>query len=121
MRFVASTSGIPPSRHWVTERARRDGASPDALRVIALLTTEAVANAVEHGPPDGEVDVDVHGHDGAVRVSVRDASHSAPVLNKVPPTAAGGRGVMLIDTLAERWGVEYHPDGTKTVWFEVPL
>lgn len=104
----------------MTERARRDGVPPDAVRVIALLTTEAVANAVEHGPADGEIDVEVHRLDGGLRVAVRDASHSPPVLHEVPPTAPGGRGIMLIDTLSERWGVEYHRDGTKTVWFEVP-
>lgn len=121
MRFLAGTSDIPRSRHWVTQQARTDGASTEALRVLALLTTEAVTNAVEHGPADGEIDVDVERHGRSVRVLVRDGNQRPPVLTRVPPSAAGGRGVMLIDMLAASWGVDYHPDGTKTVWFDVPL
>lgn len=121
MRFAADISRIPASRRWAVGLARAEGASEHALRLVALLTTEAVTNAVRHGPPGGEVRLDVRRDGGAVRVVVRDASPSLPVVQHVPPTAQGGRGVMLIDTLASAWGVERGPDGTKSVWFLVPL
>ncbi len=121
MRFAADLGRIPPCRHWAVERARELGATEHALRLIALLTTEVATNAVRHGPPGGEVLLELHGGDGAVRISVRDASPSLPVVKNVEPTAPGGRGVMLVDTLASDWGVERAGDGTKTVWFEVPL
>jgi hypothetical protein len=38
----------------------------------------------------------------------------------VPPTATGGRGVALVDTLALRWGSQRAGSG-KTVWFELAL
>lgn len=121
MRFAADLGHIASSRRWATSVARASGASPHAMRIVALLVTEAVANAVVHGPADGEVSVDVHVSDGAVRVSVTDGSDALPVVRDVPPSAAGGRGVMLIDRLARRWGVDRHARGGKTVWFEVGL
>ena len=89
--------------------------------MVALLTTEAVANAVVHGPDDGPVEVDVVCTERSVRVSVTDASPMLPILRVVEPTAPGGRGVMLIDRLASSWGVDHAGRGGKTVWFEVDL
>jgi len=34
-------------------------------------------------------------------------------------TAATGRGLRLLESLAVRWGVRPEPDGGKVVWFEV--
>lgn len=88
--------------------------------MIALLTTEAVTNAIRHGPADGEVEVSVTRRRGALRVTVRDQSPVAPVLRGARPSSPDGRGIMLIDHLSTRWGVD-HGRGTKSVWFEVPL
>lgn len=121
MRAAAHTSLIPRSRHWVTERAQQEGASPDVIPIIALLTSEAVGNAVQHGPTDGEVDISVRRRADVVRVSVRDESPRPPTLRSPAPADLGGRGVMLIDRLAARWGVERCSPAGKTVWFEVAL
>ncbi|WP_182111258.1 MULTISPECIES: ATP-binding protein [unclassified Actinotalea] len=120
MRFPADPAWISRSRRAVTREAQEAGASGHALRIVALLTSEAVANAVVHGPSDGEVSVDVLAHDGVLRVGVHDQSTRLPVRREVQVTAHGGRGVMLIDRLSRRWGVDRDPDG-KTVWFEVSL
>lgn len=86
--------------------------------MVALLTTEAITNAVVHGPPHGRVDVEARVYDHRVHVDVHDESTTRPVLCEPDLTALSGRGVMLIDTLSSSWGVEVHP-GSKTVWFEV--
>ncbi len=121
MRLEPDPGCIASARRWVTATAQRSGASAHATRIIALLVTEAVANAVIHGPTDGQIVVDVAAPDGVVRVAVRDDSDALPVVRDVDPTSPGGRGVMLIDRLSRRWGVDRHPDGGKTVWFEVAL
>lgn len=121
MRFAADLHRIPECRRWAVEHARAEGATEHALRLVALLTTEATTNAVRHGPPGGEVRLELRRRGNRVRVSVRDASPSDPVVKHVGPSAAGGRGVMLIDTLADDWGVVHEPGGTKVVWFDVPL
>lgn len=120
MRLRADPDRIAASRRWASQAAGRSGASPDAVRVVALLVTEAVANAVIHGPRGGEVVLEVAVVGDVVRVSVTDGSDALPVLREVDPGATGGRGVMLIDRLSRRWGVDRHRAGGKTVWFEIP-
>ncbi len=117
---MADVHEIPRVRHWVVDRARAVGAPENAVGTVALLATEAMTNAVRHGPPGAPVDIDVERDDGVVRIAVTDRSTDPPVVLDVGPTALGGRGVMLIDRLAHRWGVDPQPDG-KTVWFEVAV
>lgn len=121
MRFPADPAWIGRSRRWVVGLTQQAGASGHAMRIVALLVTEAVANAVVHGPGHGDVVVHVTIADGVVRVGVRDDSEVLPVVKDVGPAATGGRGMMLIDRLSRRWGVERHRGAGKTVWFEVTL
>lgn len=54
----------------------------------------------------------------AVRVEVTDDAAHPPVLRRVNWDEESGRGLLLVDTLASRWGTE--PVGAgKRVWFEV--
>jgi hypothetical protein len=54
-----------------------------------------------------------------VRISVSDGSPEAPVERQdASPTDPGGRGLLLVDTIASAWGVERMAD-TKSVWFEL--
>lgn len=117
LTFDARLDAIPMSRRWVVDYARRTGCTEAAQRTLALLTTEAVTNAVQHGPPGGEVTVSVSVVDGGLRVAVGDQSPALPALRRVGPSAAGGRGVMLIDRLATAWGVEPYDGTAKVVWF----
>lgn len=80
-----------------------------------LLTSELVTNAVVHGRPPIELEVTMAG--AAVRVAVRDGSPMLPTLAPASDEATGGRGLLLVDTLASRWGVE-HAGPCKVVWFE---
>ncbi len=119
LRFTATVEAVPRTRRWVVDWARRAGAPDHQLRVLALLTTEAVTNAVKHGPDEGEVTVAVSVAGGGWRVAVTDGSPQLPAVRQVGPQASGGRGVMLIDRLAADWGVERHDGAAKTVWFRV--
>lgn len=120
MRFRADAPGIRVARRWVTDVARQAGASTEAERVVALLTTEAVTNAVVHGPPGGRVDVEAQVRDHRLHVEVSDESTATPVLRMPTTTALSGRGVMLIDRLSTDWGVQHHGNA-KTVWFDVAI
>jgi len=87
-------------------------------QTLELLTTELVTNAVRYG---GEpIEVRLRRAAGSVRISVSDGGSGVPQVRHVPPTATGGRGVALVDTLAQRWGSEAAGTG-KTVWFELSL
>ena len=113
--FPVELHSTTAARHFVTgvlERAGADGRLDDA----ELLTSELVANAVLHARTAFRVSVDLDGD--RLRVEVHDASDDAPVRRDPGPRATGGRGVLIVDALADRWGVEPDGDG-KAVWFEL--
>lgn len=120
VRFVAALSMIPHARHWAGEQARAHGVGLRAVRTIELLATEAVTNAVVHGPTAGTVEVTVDERGPDLRVCVRDDGDAVPVLRDPVPGEIGGRGVLLIDRLSRAWGVQRHRGGGKTVWFDIP-
>lgn len=86
--------------------------------VALLLVSELVTNAVVHAGTPSTLRLS---HDeGRLRVELRDASTDQAFV--VPASQnghrPGGRGVLLIDTLADRWGSEVDEQG-KIVWFEL--
>jgi anti-sigma regulatory factor (Ser/Thr protein kinase) len=84
--------------------------------VIMLLVTELVTNAVMHAHSPVRVHVVVDDHQ--VRVAVHDDVPQPPVRRRASEEALGGRGLLLLDRLSDRWGYDSHPPG-KTVWFEI--
>ncbi|UED83962.1 ATP-binding protein [Streptomyces profundus] len=83
-----------------------------------LLVSELVGNAVQHaGAPS--FGLRFRRRRGSVRVEVSDPSRALPVLLPVREMAVlTGRGLFLVDTLADRWGVDLLPHG-KCTWFEM--
>ncbi len=53
-----------------------------------------------------------------LRVEVTDSSDALPMQRDYAPSAPTGRGLMIVDALADRWGVDTDESG-KTVWFEL--
>jgi anti-sigma regulatory factor (Ser/Thr protein kinase) len=113
---------LPPD-YTAAARARRfvratleswslDGIIPDT----ELLTSELVTNAILHARSSARVEIAYDG--GPVRVSVCDGSTSPPKLRDYGPQAVTGRGLVLVDRSAQRWGVDQAAGG-KCVWFEV--
>jgi hypothetical protein len=58
--------------------------------------------------------------DRLVRIEVADGSTVPPRRLDVDAHALRGRGVMLVDLVGSRWGVDAEPDG-KRVWVEIDL
>jgi anti-sigma regulatory factor (Ser/Thr protein kinase) len=86
--------------------------------VAELLTSELVTNAVRHaGSP---ITVRAFHQPSRLRVEVEDTSSAAPTLRRPPPEEPSGRGLLIVDRLADEWGTDVHPGG-KTVWFEMHL
>ena len=84
-----------------------------------LATSELVTNAIVHG--EGVVTVHVWHGSTVVRVEVTDQGEATPVPRYGHHDAAdSGRGLMIVDMLATRWGVLPSAGGPgKTVWFEL--
>jgi anti-sigma regulatory factor (Ser/Thr protein kinase) len=84
--------------------------------ITELLADELVANVVRHvGQP---MTVRAIRSDHHIRVEVDDPSPEPPMLEHPDAETVRGRGVLLLDALASRWGTDTRPDG-KTVWFEL--
>ena len=88
---------------------------------VLLLATELTTNAVLHAGTDLAVTVDVN----ATRVHVAVADGHRGELPVLDPTSAmrrpllsHGRGLILVDRIATRWGV-VHDNSGKSVWFEI--
>jgi anti-sigma regulatory factor (Ser/Thr protein kinase) len=85
---------------------------------VRLLVSEVVTNSVVHAQPHspGEVALDVWASEEVVRVAITDRGPGF-VAAELPSRGEGsGWGLMMVDRLAHRWGVELD-DGTE-VWFE---
>ena len=91
----------------------------DPEEVAELLTSEIVNNAVRHAASTIRLEV---GMDEA-QLSVRARDEAPDAVVAADPDrrrGEGGLGLRIIDTLAERWGVERHQN-YKVVWFETPV
>ncbi|MBV2353358.1 ATP-binding protein [Streptomyces sp. J2-1] len=96
-------------RHWaLTPRMTED---------TVLLVSELVGNAVRHTGAR-LFGLRMRRRRGWVRAEVRDPSRGLPCLIPVQETDINGRGLFLVDKLADRWGVDLLPRG-KTTWFEM--
>jgi anti-sigma regulatory factor (Ser/Thr protein kinase) len=80
-----------------------------------LVTSELVTNAIIHGGTDVEVSVWVT-ESRAVRIEVADGSSCCDLPVRSPPRhAVSGRGLSIVEQLADEWGVEPN-EGGKMVW-----
>jgi serine/threonine-protein kinase RsbW len=109
------------ARRWVLRQAADVGVQGQARATVELLTSELVANALEHGPEGGIITVHTSTRDSAFEVAVSDEGTDSPLVRRPPPTADGGRGMMLVDMLADTWGVRALEGGGKSVWFTVRI
>ncbi|CAL9433274.1 hypothetical protein SUDANB132_02085 [Streptomyces sp. enrichment culture] len=82
-----------------------------------LLVSELVGNAVRHTGAR-VFGLRMRHRRGWIRVEVRDPSRGLPCLMPVQELDVSGRGLFLVDKLADRWGVDLLPRG-KTTWFEM--
>lgn len=114
LSLPATASSPSAARAFVAERlARWDYDDGDVLLVVSELTT----NALLHARTAMTVRIVDEG-DGVVLVSVADGSVAAPRGRRFTVESGTGRGLRLLDSLAEEWGVETG-DGGKTVWARV--
>ncbi|MEU8472849.1 ATP-binding protein [Streptomyces sp. NPDC029006] len=87
---------------------------------VLLCVSELATNALLHGVPPGRgfsVRFDLARAEDRLRMEVHDSGPGTVRLREVDPEAEGGRGLLLVAALADKWGVgERHPG--KIVWCE---
>jgi anti-sigma regulatory factor (Ser/Thr protein kinase) len=96
-------------RHWVL--------GPRLAEDCTLLVSELEGNAVRHTGA-GRYGLRMRRRRGWIRLELRDPSRALPCLLPVQPMDESGRGLYLVDRMADRWGVDLLPRGKRT-WFEM--
>ena len=113
VRLPPLTSSARQARQFVDEAI--EGTSPvDGM--LSVLVSELASNAILHAQTD--FTVRVHDRDDVLRIEVADGSAVAPTKKDYGPDAITGRGLQLVESVADRWGVDVVAGG-KTVWFEL--
>jgi serine/threonine-protein kinase RsbW len=102
--FAASSVSIARQKlkTWLVDAGVRRDAVDDARVVIS----ELVANSVRHAQalPDGDIVVSWHMTDKGLQISVTDGgSGTRPRKVNAPSSALAGRGMAIVETLAESW------------------
>ncbi|WP_432081014.1 ATP-binding protein [Streptomyces sp. WAC 04229] len=125
-------SEVGRARRWARSRLAGSAIRADEslAETLVLLVSELVTNAVVHTgrsavlrlvlpeAAPGEPGEPGKPEETTVRLEVDDASDLAPVPRCVDDEATGGRGLALVDGLADRWG--WSREGTgKRIWCEL--
>jgi anti-sigma regulatory factor (Ser/Thr protein kinase) len=85
---------------------------------VELGVTELLSNVVRH-VPDRRCTLVIVRQATGVRVEVTDGLARHPSLDgELEPYAENGRGLLLLDAMADKWGVTPAAGVGKTVWFE---
>ncbi|EHM28351.1 hypothetical protein SPW_3136 [Streptomyces sp. W007] len=105
------------SRHMIRAAVRAWGAK-DRADEIELAADELITNALMHTDGGAVVTIRVlAGSERRLRVDVEDRSSALPRRRDAGESGVSGRGLMLVDRLADVWGVESRGSG-KCVWCE---
>ncbi|MEU8980591.1 SpoIIE family protein phosphatase [Streptomyces sp. NPDC058251] len=105
------------ARHMIAAAVRAWGARERADE-IELVADELITNALMHTEGSAIVTLRVlTGPDRRLRVEVEDSSSALPRRREAGESGVSGRGLLLVDRLADVWGVEARGRG-KCVWCE---
>ncbi|MEV6005913.1 SpoIIE family protein phosphatase [Streptomyces sp. NPDC051976] len=123
-RAVLTVSQTDPGRIRAARADIRallhDWAGADQVESAVLLVSELVTNVLVHTDGDAVLTAVLTGTPGSRRlhIEVGDRSDDMPHLRSPGEMASSGRGLLLIEELADAWGVDPHGDG-KSIWFEL--
>ncbi|MFF2349731.1 ATP-binding protein [Kitasatospora sp. NPDC058115] len=92
---------------------------PELADTAELLTSELVTNALQHTGQGAVFDAVLTG-DQRLRIEVQDGTARLPGRRRDQEVeyATSGRGLLLVEALADSWGVQLRGDG-KVTWFEL--
>ncbi|MBC7274683.1 MAG: SpoIIE family protein phosphatase [Streptomyces sp.] len=108
---------VAPIRKQVLDQLGDWGLS-EASFTTELVVSELVTNAIRYGAPPIRLRLI---HDETTLIcEVSDTSHTAPHLRRAKTWDEGGRGLLLVAQLTQRWGSRHTTEG-KTIWAELAL
>ncbi|MFE7935275.1 SpoIIE family protein phosphatase [Streptomyces sp. NPDC057456] len=123
-RSMLTVAQAEPERIAVARQQLRellhDWTCADQIDSAVLLVSETLTNVLVHTDADALLVAEVTGAPGErrLRIEVTDAGDDLPHKRSPGELASSGRGLVLIELLADAWGVAPRGEG-KTIWFEL--
>jgi anti-sigma regulatory factor (Ser/Thr protein kinase) len=122
LRIPADHAAVPFVRCTIVALLGREGWRGEPTMRVLLAASEAMSNAIEHGsPPDGTISILLAADAARAELVVRDQGRGAArapvaVPGSLPPaTCTHGRGLIIIERLADRLELRAAGAGTEVV------
>jgi len=113
VQLTSDASSLGEGRRFVAQTLRAWQVDESRIEPVLLVASELVANAIVHAGSAPTLSLEGSGTDLMLRVA--DGSEILPVARARAANEGGGRGLMLVQALADRWGIDASSSG-KTVW-----
>jgi anti-sigma regulatory factor (Ser/Thr protein kinase) len=121
-RSMPLSRGVNEARQWAREHLEALGwttTAPETTDAVLLTVSELVTNAHVHAHSSAQLLLTWDTE--CLHVSVHDASTKLPEPRAADPESLGGRGMFLVDALADTWQARRCPNGkTVTACFHLP-
>lgn len=116
--FPNAPVSIPQARRYAVNVLT--GVAPEVAEAVTLMVSELATNSVRHAATEFTVSIDRDPDE--IRIAVTDAGDAQPMLRSPGPREHSGRGLQIVNALADDWGVTEMVDRPgKTVWFVVAV
>ena len=113
--FAADPRCVGEARRFVTQQLV--GRSQAMVRDIVLMVSELTTNCIKHAHSPFSVSL-ISNHQ-AICVEITDQGTGTPTRQPLDSQSATGRGLQIVDELADSWGVTAENVSGKTVWFTI--
>ncbi|MFB7821727.1 ATP-binding protein [Streptomyces hydrogenans] len=133
LTLAATPNAVAWARRHTVDILQRWRFPAEGIEVARLLVSELATNAIQHARSTKTSEASAHSAsigtivlmlwptDGGIILAVSDPDPRPPAPRPSDASATGGRGLVLIQTMANRWGYSpRQPHPGKIVWAEVP-
>ncbi|CAL9355774.1 hypothetical protein SUDANB176_00568 [Streptomyces sp. enrichment culture] len=121
-RSLPMDRGVKAARDWARGHLDALGwttTAPETVDAVLLTVSELVTNAHTHAHSDAQLIMTLD--DRCLHLAVHDASTDLPAPRSPDTENVGGRGMLLVDALADAWETRPCPHGkTVVACFRVP-
>ncbi|WP_053708477.1 ATP-binding protein [Streptomyces sp. NRRL B-3648] len=115
-RSLPVSRGVKEARDWTRDHLASLGwlrTAPDLVDSVLLTVSELVTNAHKHARSTAQLIL--LWDESCLHVTVHDSSPELPEQRRPDADALGGRGLMLVDALADTWEAHRCPHGKDVI------
>ena len=116
-RFPHTPASVAQARRFVL--GALSDVPAESREMIAVMVSELATNALRHAETSFLVRVDQT--PDTVRVEVSDGGRGEPAVRSPEPSEPSGRGLRIVESLSDAWGVTAASGAGKTVWFTLAV